>query len=203
MAVTIRHIVFDIGMVLIRWNPELPYLHLIPDAGERSWFLENVCTPEWNAEQDRGRPWPEAEALLIDRFPEHAGMIRAYRQHWHEMVPGRIEGTAAILENLLAQGRDITMLTNFAADTFVEAQVRFPELASSRGVTVSGEVRMIKPDPAIYRLHTATFGLEPAHTLFIDDSAANVAAARECGWQAVQFLGADRLAEDLGALGLD
>jgi 2-haloacid dehalogenase len=195
--IQIDHIVFDIGKVLIHYDPDLPFSRLIPDEAERRWFLDNVCTSDWNIEQDRGRPWEEAEALLIAEHPTHEENIRNFRRHWHEMVPHAYDGSVAIMEGLIAQGRDVTMLTNFAADTFTEARGLFPFLEKPRGVTVSGEVGLIKPDERIYRLHADTFGLTPATTLFIDDSAKNVEGAKGAGWNAVLFTGADRLAEDL------
>lgn len=198
----IRHIVFDIGRVLIHYDPEIPFRRLIPDEERRRWFLETVCTSDWNLEQDRGRGWSEAEALLIERHPQEADLIRGFRANWHEMVPHAYEDTVAIMEALIDAGRDVTMLTNFAADTFVEARKRFPFLDRPRGVTVSGEVRLIKPDRAIYELHAKSHGLEPAATLFIDDSEKNVEGARAAGWQAVHFTGAERLRADLAALGV-
>ncbi len=196
----IDHIVFDIGKVLIHYDPDLPFSRLIPDEAERRWFFDNVCTSDWNIEQDRGRTWQEAEALLIAEHPAHEDNIRNFRRHWHEMVPHAYDGSVAIMEGLIAQGRDVTMLTNFAADTFTEAKGLFPFLEKPRGVTVSGEVGLIKPDERIYRLHAETFGLTPAATLFIDDSATNVEGAKTAGWNAVLFTGADRLAEDLKGL---
>ena len=194
---TIRHIVFDIGKVLIHYDPELPYRRIIPDAEKRAWFLSNVCTSDWNLEQDRGRPWDEAEAELIAAHPEWEAEIRAFRAHWREMVPHAYDGTVAILLGLIEEGRDITFLTNFAADTFVEAQALYPFLKAGRGVTVSGRVRVIKPDPAIYDLHTRSFDLDPEATLFIDDNVANVDAARAFGWNAVRFENAEALQADL------
>lgn len=198
----IDHIVFDIGKVLIHYDPDLPFSRLIPDEAERRWFFDNVCTSDWNVEQDRGRTWEEAEALLIAEHPAHEDNIRNFRRHWHEMVPHAYDGSVAIMEGLIARGRDVTMLTNFAADTFTEARELFPFLEKPRGVTVSGEVGLIKPDERIYRLHAETFGLTPAATLFIDDSAKNVEGAKAAGWNAVLFTGADRLAEDLNGLGV-
>ena len=198
----IRHIVFDIGKVLIHYDPELPYRRLIPDDERRARFLAEVCTPDWNVEQDRGRPWAEAEALLLESHPHEEEMIRAFRLHWHEMVPPAYEGSVTILKRLVEAGHDVTMLTNFAADTFVEARERFDFLKLPRGVTVSGDVRLIKPDPEIYRIHTETFGLEPSRTLFIDDSQKNVDGARAAGWNAVLFIDAATLRSDLERLGL-
>jgi 2-haloacid dehalogenase len=193
----IRHIVFDIGKVLVHYDPNLPFRRLIPDDGERRWFFDNVCTHDWNVEQDRGRKWEEAEAVLIAAYPEHARNIRSFRRHWHEMVPHAYEGSVSVMEELIGQGRDVTMLTNFASDTFAEARQRFPFLQRPRGVTVSADVGLIKPDRAIYEHHARAFGLEPKATLFIDDSRANVEGARAAGWQSVQFIDPERLKSDL------
>ena len=202
MPANIRHIVFDIGKVLIHYDPDIPFARLIPDAGERKWFFENVCTHDWNLEQDRGRTWKEAEELLIARFPDHAHNIRGFRQHWHEMVPHPYQHSVDHLERFLADGRDVTLLTNFADDTFDQACEIFPFLTRPRGVTVSARVRLIKPDPAIYETHARSFGLDPSATFFIDDSLPNVQAARAAGWHAVQYLGPEKLDEDLRSFGL-
>jgi 2-haloacid dehalogenase len=198
----IRHIVFDIGKVLIHYDPDLPFSRLIPDVGERRWFFDNVCTHDWNIEQDRGRTWDEAERLLIALHPEHSENIRNFRRHWHEMVPHAYEDSVALMLELLEAGRDVTMLTNFAADTFVEARRKFPFLDRPRGVTVSGEVGMIKPDRGIYDLHAESFGLDPAATIFIDDSPKNVEGAKAAGWQSVLFQNAKALEEDLERFGI-
>ena len=199
---TISHIVFDIGKVLIHYDPELPYRHLIEDDERRAWFLAEVCTSAWNVEQDRGREWHVAEAELIKRHPQEADLIRAFRRHWHEMVPHAHDDTVAIMDDLINGGHDVTMLTNFAADTFAEARRRFTFLKRPRGVTVSGEVGLIKPDREIYSLHARTFGLAPAETLFIDDSEKNVQSARAAGWNAVRFTDAEALKGDLARFGL-
>lgn len=201
-SIDIRHIVFDIGRVLIHYDPHIPYARLIPDDAERNWFFTNVCTHDWNLEQDRGRAWEDAEALLIDAHPDRAEHIRAFRKHWHEMVSHAYVESVAILEALIADGRDVTMLTNFAADTFKEARKLYPFLDMPRGVTVSGEIGLIKPDRAIYEKHTRDFGLSPAHTLFIDDAPANVEGARLAGWNAVQFTDPEKLKADLAAHGI-
>lgn len=203
MAARIDHIVFDIGKVLIHYDPNLPYSRLIPDEEERKWFFANVCTHEWNLEQDRGRSWSDAEALLIADYPEHAENIRAFRTYWQEMVPHPYEGSVAIMEGLIDKGRDVTMLTNFAADTFVQARGIFPFLDKPRGVTVSGEIGLIKPDVAIYEKHARDFGLAPEATIFIDDSYPNVEGARAAGWQAVHFKDPETLRKDLIAHGID
>ena len=202
MTTEIRHIVFDIGKVLIHYDPNLPYSRVIPDAAEREWFFANVCTHEWNLEQDRGRTWSDAEALLIADHPEREEQIRSFRKYWHEMVPHAYDDSVAILEQLIAEGRDVTLLTNFASDTFREAQERYPFLKKPRGVTVSGDIGLIKPNVEIYDTHAKSFGLDPASTIFIDDSYPNVEGARAAGWHAVHFTGAEKLRSDLAAHGI-
>ena len=198
----IAHIVFDIGRVLLHYDPEIPYRRIIPDDAERQWFLENVCSHDWNIEQDRGRAWREAEDLLIAEYPDHEESIRAFRANWNEMVPHAYEGSVDILRSLIADGHDVTMLTNFATDTLQEARSRFPFLTESRGVTVSADVGLLKPDRRIYETHATEFELEPSATLFIDDSPANVDGARAAGWQAVHFTDPVALLRDLQAHGI-
>lgn len=200
----IRHIVFDIGSVLIHYDPNLPFARFIPDATERKWFFDNVCTHDWNIEQDAGRTWADAEAEAITRHPAQAENIRNFRKYWHEMVSHAYQDSVDIMVGLINQGRDVTMLTNFSDDTFRQAQDElFPFLNLPRGVTVSGRVKLIKPDPRIYDMHTKTFALEPAATLFIDDNPTNVKAAQDYGWQAVLFTSADELRQDLAERGIN
>lgn len=202
VVLTIKHVVFDIGGVLIHWDPEIPFKILIPDAEERKQFLAEICSPTWNAEQDRGRSWEDAEAELIALHPTKIDLIRAFRGNWHSMVPYAYEDSVALFRDLIAKGVDVTMLTNWAADTFDEAQPMFPFLKESRGVTVSGRVKLIKPDQAIFDHHAKTFGLDPASTVFIDDSFRNIEGARAAGWQALHFQDAETLARDLRDLGV-
>lgn len=193
----IQHIVFDVGRVLLHWDPELAFLQIIPDETERRWFFDNVCTPDWNLEQDRGRSWADAEAEAISRHPGHEDNIRAFRANWHAMVPHALEDSVDLLRGLLRDGHDVTLLTNFAADTFQEARERFTFLNEARGVTVSGEIGLLKPDADIYHAHVEQFSLQPAATLFIDDSPANVKGAQAAGWNAVLFTDAQTLRRDL------
>ena len=199
----IRHIVFDIGKVLIHYDPHLAFADIIPDEDERNWFFANVCTQDWNVEQDRGRSWEEAEAILIAEHPDRADQIRAFRQNWHKMVPHAYDDSVEILEKFIADGWDVTLLTNFADDTLNEAKERFPFLNKPRGVTVSAQVGLLKPDPQIYDLHTKTFDLDPKASIFFDDSLPNVLAARDYGWNAIHFTNADALRRDLKEYGIE
>ncbi|PWW01898.1 2-haloacid dehalogenase [Hoeflea marina] len=193
----IRHIVFDIGSVLIHYDPHIAYRPLIPDDAARHEFLETVCTSAWNMEQDRGRTWEEAEAILIAEHPDKAPLIRAFRENWHRMVSHAYDDSVAIMLDLIDSGHDVTMLTNFASDTFRQAQEMYPFLKVPRGVTVSGDVKLLKPEPAIYERHTTDFDLDPGFCLFIDDVEKNVQGARDAGWHAIRFVNAEQLRKDL------
>lgn len=198
----IKHIVFDLGRVVVRWEPERPYMRLIPDEAERKRFLAEVCNSRWLLDTDLGVTWPEAEADLISRHPAQEELIRSFRRHWHEMVPGEVEGTPEILDALIASGHDVTALTNFSDDTFDEAAERFPRLKSFRGVTVSARVRLAKPDAAIFHRHVSDFGLDPGATLFFDDLPVNIEGARAAGWNAEVFTDAAQMRTDLNRYGI-
>lgn len=195
-------VVFDVGNVLIRWDPRHLYRKLIADEAEREAFLAEVCTHDWNLEQDRGRSWEEAVAERTALFPHHEALIRAFHERWHEMVPGEVEGSVAILEGLRAAGVPLYAITNFSTEKFREAQERFPFLTRFLDVVVSGEVQLLKPDPAIYRLLLERNRLDPARCVFVDDSAPNVEGARAVGMRAHHFRDAAGLRAELIALGL-
>lgn len=197
----IRHIVFDLGNVLLAWDPEAPYRALIPDEAKRRWFLAHVCNGAWNLEQDRGRDWTEAEDLLIAEHPDLAPLIRAYFERHLETL-SLIPGTEAILGALIDAGYDVTALTNYSDRTFAKAEGAYPVLGRFRGITVSGRSAMVKPDAAIYALHAQRFGLDPASTLFFDDSQKNVDGARAAGWQAELFTTPDQMRADLARHGV-
>jgi 2-haloacid dehalogenase len=195
-------VVFDVGNVLIRWDPRFLYRKLIPDPAGMERFLAEVCTEAWNLEQDRGRPWEEAVAELLPRFPGQEDLIRAYTDRWEEMVPGEVPGTVAVLEELRAAGVPLHAVTNFSTEKFALSQARFPFLRGFRDVVVSGEERLIKPDPAIYRRLLDRNGLDAARCLFIDDSEKNVRGAEAVGMRAHHFRDAPTLRAALVELGL-
>ena len=199
---TIKHIVFDVGRVLIHWDPEIPFHHLIPDEDARQHFLANICTPAWNIEQDRGREWVDAEDLLIEQHPDKETQIRGFRKYWIEMIHGALDDSVVIMKSLIDSGMDVTLLTNFHQETFPLAKEKFPFLKLPRGETVSGEIGLIKPDLAIYQHHANTHGLDPAACLFFDDSQQNVDGARNAGWQAELFTDASQMKTDMGKHGV-
>lgn len=198
----LKAVVFDLGGVLIDWDPRYLYRKLLDDEAAVEEFLATVCTPEWNAEQDRGRPFAEGVAELVERHPVHAAAITAYHERWPEMLGGAVGGTVEVLAELRAAGVPVYALTNWSAETFGIARERFEFLEWFDGVLVSGEERMIKPDPAIFRLLLDRFGLDPGATFYIDDSPANVAAADRLGFDAVRFTSPAQLRRDLEARGL-
>lgn len=199
MGGAVKAVVFDLGGVLIDWDPRYLYRKLLADEAAVEEFLATVCTPEWNAEQDRGRPFAEGVAELVERHPAHAAAIAAYSERWEEMLGGEIPGSVEVLAELRAAGMPLYALTNWSAETFGIARRRFAFLDWFRGVLVSGEERMVKPDPRFFRLLQERFGLDPASSFYVDDSAANVAAARRLGFDAVRFTGPRRLRRDLAA----
>ncbi len=197
-------VVFDLGGVLIDWDPRYLYRKLIPDDPARiEWFLATVCTGEWNEEQDAGRPFAEGVALLCRRHPEHEALIRAYDERWPEMLNGAFPQTVAILEGLHRRGRrPLYALTNWSAEKFPVARERFAFLDWFDGIVVSGELGLRKPDPRIFRHLLERFALRPAATVFIDDSARNVEAARALGLDAILFTTAAALRAALAERGL-
>jgi 2-haloacid dehalogenase len=194
-------VVFDLGGVLIDWNPRHLYRKIFADALEMERFLGEVCTQEWNEEQDAGRPFAEAVALLQARHPAEAERIAAFDRRWDEMIKGPIDETVAVLEELHAVGTPLYALTNWSAEKFPVAQRRFSFLERFRGILVSGEVGLKKPDPRIFRALSERFGIAPARAVFIDDSPKNVAAAAAEGFHALHFTGAAALRRDLRQLG--
>lgn len=194
-------VVFDLGGVLVDWDPRHLYRRLFDDPAGMERFLAEVCTPAWNLAQDAGRPWAEATASLRARHPAQAALIDAYHLRWPEMIAGDIPGTVAILEALHAGGTPLYALTNWSAETFPVAEARFGFLRLFRGVIVSGKERLVKPDPAIYRLLAERFGLVLSCCVYVDDSAPNAEAATRLGMHGIRFTTPEALARELRGLG--
>lgn len=196
-------VVFDLGGVLVDWDPRYLYRSLFAGDDEgMERFLAEVCTPEWNAEQDSGRTWADAVAQLTIRHPEHHELIEAYHLRWPEMIGGEIPGTADVVEDLQDAGVRLLALTNWSAETFDVALERFPVLGRFEGIVVSGQERIAKPDPRIFTLLCERYALDPRRTLFVDDVEANVEAAARIGLLTHSFTAAGALRRDLEARGL-
>ncbi len=192
-------IIFDLGGVLVDWNPEYLYRKIIPDEAERHYFLREICSPEWNAMQDAGRLLAEATSSLVTKFPHYTPQIEAYYGRWTEMVGGPIQGTIKILETIAHQKRHrLLALTNWSQETFPYALERYDFLKHFEGILVSGEEKLIKPDRRIFELFFQRYNIkDPAGALFIDDNIANVEAARNAGLHAVQFRSPESLSQYL------
>lgn len=190
-------IIFDLGGVLVDWNPRYLYRKLIADEAAMEHFLSTVCTPDWNLQQDAGRPFAQAVAELTAKYPEQAELISAYHLRWEETLGGPIEGTVEILRELKQAGHQVAALSNWSAETFPVARRRYDFLNWFDVVVLSGEEKLIKPDPRIFDVLLRRIGRQAEECLFIDDVAANVSAARELGFQTVHFQSPARLREEL------
>jgi len=196
-------VIFDLGGVLLDWNPRHLYRKLFPgDEAAMEHFLGTVCTHEWNRGQDAGRPCAEATQLLRAQHPDKAQLIDAYYARFDEMIAGPIEGSVAILAELRERGTSLYFLSNYSAETFRLAPPRFEFLSWFTGGIVSGEHGVIKPDPAIYSLLIEHFAIDPKRAIFIDDVAVNAEAARPFGIHPIHFRGPDALGAELVELGL-
>lgn len=200
--VIIDAVVFDLGGVLIDWDPRHLYRKMIPDEDDREHFLKEVCGPEWNARMDRGIPFASAIKHKQADHPEWSEEIQAYFERWPEMLGGPIEGTVSVLEELYAREVPLFALTNWSAETFPHAQIRYPFLERFIDIVVSGHERMAKPEIEFYCLLLDKHRLDPARTLFIDDKEKNVQAARLAGMKAITFQDADQLRTELVENGL-
>jgi 2-haloacid dehalogenase len=199
---SIDAVVFDVGGVLLDWNPRYLYRKLLDDEGEMERFLAEVCTMEWHSAHDRGVPFSRSSAELAATHPEHAELIEAWGARSEEMVAGELTEVVALLAALKRAGVPCYALTNMEAETFPLRRDRYAFFGWFDGVVVSAYERIAKPDPEIFRRLLARFGLRAHRTVLIDDSPANVEAARGVGMQAVQFSDAARLRDWLVTAGL-
>jgi 2-haloacid dehalogenase len=196
-------VVFDLGGVLIDWNPRHLYRKLFPgDEAAMEEFLANVCTVEWNERQDAGRTFSDALAELLPRHADKAHLIEAFGRRFDEMIPGAIEGTVGIVADLKRAGVPRYALTNWSAETFPPQRNRFPFLSWFDGIVVSGEEGVIKPDPRIFRVLLERYRIAPEEAVFIDDNPGNAAAAAALGIHGIHFQSPEQLRRELESLGL-
>lgn len=194
-------VVFDIGGVLLDWDPRHLYRQLIPDPAELEWFLSEVCTPEWNATLDAGRSFDEACDELAIHYPGHAGLIHAWKRQ-DEMIAGEIPGTPELVRALRDRGIPLYLLTNMPSDVFRARYQRFAVLRQFDGAVVSGDEGVVKPSRAIFCRLADRYGLDPGRSLFIDDSGVNVRGAVTAGFTAHRYVDAPSLAAALVERGL-
>ncbi len=193
-------IIFDLGAVLIDWNPRYLYRKLFADEATMEQFFTETNLLTWNAKQDEGHPFAAAVTALSEQFPQYAQHIRAFHERWEEMMPGAIEPTVEILADLRAQGYDLYALSNWSAETYPMAYARFEFLQWFRAVVISGEMKVCKPDPRIYAHLLRLIGRPAEECIFIDDSLANYNMAVELGVQAIHFQSAEQLRKALSNL---
>lgn len=195
----IKNIVFDFGGVLVDWNPRYLYKDHFQDENEMEFFLKNICTDEWNLQQDKGRSLSEATLELQNKFPTYYSLIQLYYDKWEMMLKGEIPDTVSLLY-LLKKRYRIFGLTNWSAETITIAYKRFSFFKEFDGIVVSGEEKLIKPGKDIYQLLLDRYKIKAENTIFIDDHFRNVEAAGEIGFHAIHFKNATKLIEDLSAV---
>ncbi|MES2754640.1 MAG: HAD family phosphatase [Pseudomonadota bacterium] len=196
-------VIFDVGNVLYRWEPERLYEALVPDPAARAHLLGNVVTTDWHFQHDAGRPFAETCAELSAAHPQDAALIAAWGPRFLESIPGPVAGMPELVADLLARQVPLYAITNFSGEfwqPFVAREAAF--FTPFRGIIVSGDEKVTKPDPAIYRLALDRFDLRAEEAVFIDDVAANVAGAQAVGMRGIVFTDAATLRTDLAALGL-
>jgi len=181
-------VIFDLGAVLIDWNPRHLYRKIFSDEARMEWFLTNICTSDWNEEQDAGRPFSEATALLIRQHPEWQTEINAFWLRWEEMLAGPIEGTVNLFREMKSSGnRKFLALTNWSAETFPIAKRKYEFLGWFDGIVMSGEEKTRKPHPQFYQILLDRYQVDRSRALFIDDNLRNIDAAIAMGIPSIHF----------------
>ena len=183
----IKNIIFDYGGVLLDWNPHYLYDSYFGDVEKAEWFLTNICTYEWNAQHDNGKPVAEGTAELIAEHPEWEKEIRLYYDDFMKMMGGQIPGMEEFVKSLKDKGYRVFGLSNRSEETFALVRHVYPVLDLMEDMVISGIERVMKPDHRIFRLALERFGIKAEETVFIDDNAANVQAANEVGIKGILF----------------
>ena len=195
---TTKTIIFDLGGVLIDWNPDYVYKAIFKDEEKLAWFYREICTMDWNENQDAGYPLEKATEERVALFPAYEEWIRMYYGRWEEMLGDAIEGTVSLLRQCIANPKlRVVALTNWSAETFPVALNKFDFLHWFEGIVVSGEEKTRKPFPEIYKTTLSRFNLDPEECLFIDDNLRNVKAAELLNIPSIQFKSPEQLEKEL------
>ncbi|MBK7093848.1 MAG: HAD-IA family hydrolase [Saprospiraceae bacterium] len=194
-----KNIIFDFGGVLVDWNPRYVYRDYFNTESEMEHFLKNICTDEWNLEQDRGRSMAEGTALLQQQFPEYQALIQVFYDKWEFMLKSDIPANVELLYKL-KESFDLYGLTNWSAETISVAYERFQFFSEFRGIVVSGQEKMAKPDKRIFELLLDRYRIEASETIFIDDNIININVAKELGLNAVHCDSPAGLRQKLSAI---
>ena len=197
-----RALLWDVGNVIVRWNPRTLYAKIFKEPADLDRFLSHVGTLEWHAATDRGVTFADNIAALSARHPHHAEHIAAWWDRWDEMLSGTIPETESVIEDLAARGVPQFALTNMSSETWPGVKAMSPAFRHFRDAIVSAEERVIKPEPRIYEIVLERTGLEPADLLFVDDSAANITAAEALGFHVHHFTDPAALRPAVERLGL-
>jgi 2-haloacid dehalogenase len=195
-------VVFDLGGVLIDWNPDYVYKEFFPRQAELHWFYQHICTPDWNEEQDAGRSLKEGTELLVKKFPEHEKLIRTYYDRWQDMLGGPIQGSVEILRHLrYATDCRLYALTNWSAETFPVALEKYDFLHWFHGRVVSGEEKTRKPFTDIYQRLIDRYQIDPARAIYVDDNERNLVPARALGFDSIHFQNPEQFRQQLRSKG--
>lgn len=203
MTGTINTVIFDLGGVLIDWNPDYVFKEIFPEEEELTYFYDHICTPEWNEMQDAGRPIDIATAEKVKEYPAFEEAIRSFYGRWTEMIGGAFVDTVEILEKLKSSSRfTLIAMTNWSAETFPYARENFEFLKWFDHILVSGEEKLKKPDPAFFDLLFNRFKVSKETAVFVDDNSRNVEAATEYGIESIHYQGSSALFLELKRLGI-
>ena len=200
--IQINSVVFDLGNVLIDWDPRYLYRKLFQTEGEVEWFLENICDHDWNLKHDSGQLFSKGILEKSQKHPKYSELINAWFQHWEEMLGGPIDESVKVLSELKEKGVLLYILSNWSAETYPIAEERFDFLSWFDGKIISGEEGIVKPDLEIYKLLMNRYEVKPQHTVFIDDKALNIKAAELLGIHGIHFQNPSKLRKDLQMLKL-
>lgn len=196
----IKTVIFDFGGVLVDWNPHYLYDPYFGSREKADWFLTHICNSAWNVQMDGGKPFAEGIAELVAQYPEWEKEIRMYRSEWLKMMGGQISGMQAVVEDLKAKGYHVYGLTNWAADTFALVRDTYPVFALLDGIVVSGEEKVAKPDPHIFRILLQRYHVNPSEAVFVDDNMPNIEAAHALGLHTILFQSSEQLRKELKSL---
>lgn len=199
---SIKSVVFDIGGVLIDWDPRHLYRKVFDSEEEMEWFLTNVCTYEWNIQQDGGKLFSVATAELSAKYPEYSDKIALYYNRWEEMLNGEIKESVDLFHELKSKGMPLYALSNWSHEAFPVAYAKYDFMKEFDGIVVSGYEKLLKPDHAIYKVLIDRYNINPPESAYIDDNKLNADAATELGFHSIWFRSPEQLRADLRNLGL-
>jgi 2-haloacid dehalogenase len=202
MNSSIKAIIFDFGGVLLKWDPHKLYRRFFDQPQQIDQFLAEINFTSWNAEQDRGRPFEVGIAELTGQFPQYAHLIRAYYDNFEDTIVGPISGTVEILHELKQTGYSLYALSNWSAETYPRVQHQYDFFNLFDAIILSGDVKLIKPDPAIFNLTLQNIGCSASECLLVDDSEANIITAKKLGFATIHFKSAEQLRTELHQLDL-